>query len=601
VAGNNSVLAKMVVELSANTAKFTKSMHATQKSFADFTGGLTKLAGAVGIAFSVKEIAQFGLELGKLSGQAEGVRAAFERLPESEQLMKNLKEATGGTVSELELMKRAVQANNFEISLAALPRLLEFATLRAQQTGQSVDYLVDSIVTGIGRKSKLILDNLGISAVQLNEALGGSSTAASSIGEVADAVGKIAEDNLKNMAGFAENTATKIQRLDSSWENLKVTLGDLVNNVGLPDWIDQVKEGVEQLNQGLTKGATTQGLQSYVDMFNRMQPSGLAFLQMHAEIEEMSKRLGIRLIGLKDKATGAYKIVFDPRTPPKWINPTNKVTGELIITLESLKEKMEGLNDEFEITNVNDKKKLQNIGAQIIAINAQIEALEKLRKAEKDKNKFSKMDAAFFDPTMQTDFAKFGNNKSGENFMKDLGMDAKYFNDQLEQAASNVKNIAPPKNVQQQWIDFTGIINSGLSGIGRALGSAISGSQKLGDALLGVLGGVLVQLGEMLITAGVGVEAFKTSLRTLQGPIAIAAGVALIALGSAISSSISNLGSSNGRSSDGASTRSFQGAKAGNFNTAGLEIQVGGEFRVRGQDLIYIINRQDQKNGRTRG
>lgn len=592
------MLAKMVVEISARNAQFTKSMQATQKSFTAFTGGLTKLAGAVGIAFSVKEIAQFGLELGKLSGQAEGVRAAFERLPESEQLMKNLKEATGGTVSELELMKRAVQANNFEISLAALPRLLEFATLRAQQTGQSVDYLVDSIVTGIGRKSKLILDNLGISAVQLNEALGGASTAASSIGEVADAVGKIAEDNLKNMAGFAENTATKIQRLDSSWENLKVTLGDLVNNVGLPDWIDQVKEGVEQLNQGLTKGASTQGLQSYIDMFNRMQPSGLAFLQMHAEIEKMSTQLGVRLIGLKDKATGAYKIVFDPRTPPKWITPTTKVTGELIITLESLKEKMEGLNDQFETTDVNDQKKLQNIGAQIIAINAQIEALEKLRKAEKDRNKFSKMDAAFFDPTKGTQFEE--GSKTGSDFMKDLGMDAKYFNDQLEKAGQNVKNIAPPEDVKDKWIDFTGIVSSGLSGIGHALGSAISGSQNLGKALLGVLGGVLVQLGEMLIAAGVGVEAFKESLKSLNGYVAIAAGVALVALGSYLSSSIKNLGSANGGGTSNASR--FSGASNNNW-TANNSMQDSAPKLVtviKGQDLWVMLSNYQKGNIHTR-
>ena len=34
---------------------------------------------------------------------------------------------------------------------------------------KSVDFLVNSIVTGIGRKSVLILDNLGLSAVDVNE------------------------------------------------------------------------------------------------------------------------------------------------------------------------------------------------------------------------------------------------------------------------------------------------------------------------------------------------------------------------------------------------------------------------------------------------
>src|SRR5690606_14702252 len=98
---------------------------------------------------------------------------------------------------ELNLMKRAVQGSNFDISLQSLPKLLEFAAVRAQQTGQSVDYLVDSIVTGIGRKSPLILDNLGISASQLREEMNGVSLASASVGEVAEAVGRIAGTNLE--------------------------------------------------------------------------------------------------------------------------------------------------------------------------------------------------------------------------------------------------------------------------------------------------------------------------------------------------------------------------------------------------------------------
>ena len=156
------------------------------------------------MAFGAKELASAAIELSRISGEAEGVKNAFDRLPKSVQLMTDLKAATGGTVSELELMKRAVQASNFDISLEALPKLLEFATLRAQQTGQSVDYLVDSIVMGIGRKSKLILDNLGISAVALGAKLHGVSAEASSVGEVARAVGEIAQESLANMAGFAD-------------------------------------------------------------------------------------------------------------------------------------------------------------------------------------------------------------------------------------------------------------------------------------------------------------------------------------------------------------------------------------------------------------
>lgn len=183
--------------------------------------------------FAVSQIGEFVMDVSKLSGEAEGVRVAFERLPAATKLMLDLKDATSGTVSELDLMKRSVMAANFGISLKALPELLEFASIRAKQTGQSVDYLVDSIVTGIGRKSKLILDNLGISAVALGEAMGGVSMEAATVGEVAEAVGRIASENLKEMGEMSENASTKMERLGATWVNLKVAMGDAANGTGV--------------------------------------------------------------------------------------------------------------------------------------------------------------------------------------------------------------------------------------------------------------------------------------------------------------------------------------------------------------------------------
>jgi hypothetical protein len=232
-----TILAKMAVMISANSAELKKALAGTSNDLKSFQGNVMKLAGAVGLAFGVKEIATFGFEISKLAGEAKGVESAFNRLPNSEQLMKRLKEATHDTVSEMDLMKRSVQSANFGISLEALPKLLEFASLRAQQTGQSVDYLVDSIVTGIGRKSPLILDNLGISAVQLKKQLNGVSMEAASIGQVAEAVGRIASDNLAQMGEYSENTASSVQKLNAEWVNFKVRLGEAANSSTILDTV----------------------------------------------------------------------------------------------------------------------------------------------------------------------------------------------------------------------------------------------------------------------------------------------------------------------------------------------------------------------------
>jgi hypothetical protein len=553
----NSVLARLAVQISANTAEFNKSIAATQNSLKRFVGNVSKIAGTIGVAFGVQQVANFALEISKLSGEAEGVRAAFERLPNSTKLMNDLKDATGGTVSELDLMKRAVQASNFDISLEALPRLLEFATLRAQQTGQSVDYLVDSIVTGIGRKSKLILDNLGISAVQLNEALGGVTTGVASIGDVADAVGKIAESNLSNMAAFSDNAATKIQKLEASWTNVKVAIGDAANSTGfLGGSIDAVTASLDLLASkdltGVEKllaffGGASGAASAAVEDFKRRQQTIREEQEKQKQVVREVDRAFAEFNGNIDAYGKAIEThIYRTELLAEFQKRLVKEQTKNIETLETLKQKQEELNHIFEQTDANDKKKLINIGSEIIAVNRQIEAIENLRKAEKERNKFAKMDAAFFHFDKTNDFTK-GDKKSSD-FLKSVGLDPEEIEKRLEAAGKAVSRFGlVVRHTQQEMIDFTPMVVGAISGIGQALGSAISGSEKIGDALLRVLGSVLVQLGEMLITAGVGIEAFKKSLQSLNGAVAIAAGVALVALGAYVSGSIKGLGKNAGK------------------------------------------------------
>jgi hypothetical protein len=130
-------------------------------------------------------------------------------------------------------MKTATKAGTFGIGIGEMGQLLNFATRRAQETGQEVDYLVDSIVTGIGRKSPLILDNLGISATALREKLNGVSVEAASIGEVSRAVGQIASEQLRLMGESADTAADKLQRVNTIWANFKAETGQWVSRTGL--------------------------------------------------------------------------------------------------------------------------------------------------------------------------------------------------------------------------------------------------------------------------------------------------------------------------------------------------------------------------------
>jgi tape measure domain-containing protein len=105
----------------------------------------------------------------------------------------------------------------------------------------------------------------------------------------------------------------------------------------------------------------------------------------------------------------------------------------------------------------------------------------------------------------------------------------------------------------QNWIDLADGIKSTLEsagesaavGIGEVVGGLVSGSSGLNalpQMILSVVGDAAIQLGKLAIGIGVSVEAIKTAFKSLGGAGAVAAGIALIALGSVAKSGAASIG-----------------------------------------------------------
>lgn len=163
----------------------------------------------------VSESARVGVEMAE---QADGVTKAFNAM-DNPNLLDNLRKATKGTVNDVQLMTAAVQANDFRIPLEDLGKYLEFAQLKAQQTGQSVEYMTDSIVTGLGRKSPLILDNLGISAAEISEKT-------KETGDFMKAVAEIVDTQLAAAGETYISAADRAAQKTVELENAQKALGD---------------------------------------------------------------------------------------------------------------------------------------------------------------------------------------------------------------------------------------------------------------------------------------------------------------------------------------------------------------------------------------
>lgn len=265
---------KLSLQLDAENKRLKAKLAATKKDF----GGLGKqaqmLGGYIAGAFAVGRITDFLGESRKLAAELEGVGAAFKRLG-GDRYMDDLKKATANTVSELNLMKAAVQAQNLGLPIKNLSSLFEFATKRAQDTGESVDYLVDSIVRGIGRKSPLILDNLGISAIQLRKELKGVGMETASVADVAAAVGRIAQTEMAKAGPIIETSAIKTAQWGATFDNLKTSVGAFINE-GLnkiAPAVDKAIPFIEKLTEGIfggKRGYLERSIKNYKDNFDEL-------------------------------------------------------------------------------------------------------------------------------------------------------------------------------------------------------------------------------------------------------------------------------------------------------------------------------------------
>ena len=175
------------------------------------TKGVSVLAG---FASEMGDMVKQGIELAR---QGEGIRIAFERLNKPG-LLDNLREATHGTLTDLELMKAAVQFNDFKLPLEELGTMLEFAQKKAKDTGQSVDYMAQSIVTGLGRKSVMILDNLGLSAAEIKEKM-------KDTGDMTKAVGEIIREQMQKAGDYVETAADRATKANVNLHNKMEELG----------------------------------------------------------------------------------------------------------------------------------------------------------------------------------------------------------------------------------------------------------------------------------------------------------------------------------------------------------------------------------------
>ena len=158
--------------------------------------------------------------------------------------------------------------------------------------------------------------------------------------------------------------------------------------------------------------------------------------------------------------------------------------------------------------------------------------------------------------------------------------------------------------------DITNEVNSLVqdmaSGVGQAIGemmgALVKGEdpwQAFANAALSAFGTMAVRVGEMAIATGTATLGIKAALESLNGYVAIAAGVALVALGTMVKAGLSGIASGNYSAGAGVATSSTTSSFVGDYEQRDVYVNVRGTLQADGDQLIAVINNTNKKNNYT--
>lgn len=193
------------------------------------------------VTSAVVMAAKSAMSLAVIAARAGDTEYAFRRLAASfgadaDEIIAALKRASKGTTSEFDLIAKASMAMRLGVAtdVETFETLMKIATMRAKEFGFTASQAWGFLVTGIGRSSPLILDNIGflIKVADVTdkavEMTGKQVTALTKLDKqqaMVNIIIKEGADSLDSWGEAAVSAADKAATLDAKVGELKISLG----------------------------------------------------------------------------------------------------------------------------------------------------------------------------------------------------------------------------------------------------------------------------------------------------------------------------------------------------------------------------------------
>jgi len=156
-------------KLSHSTEKFSNTQERARKSTRILGGSLAVIRSRMllfnfALGLGVRQLGKFATTASKVENMERAFKTLSGEVDHSQDSLNKLKEATNGTMSEFDLFQQANNAMILGVSKNSdeMAEMFDIAQRLGRALGKDTASSVESLITGIGRQSRLMLDNIGI-------------------------------------------------------------------------------------------------------------------------------------------------------------------------------------------------------------------------------------------------------------------------------------------------------------------------------------------------------------------------------------------------------------------------------------------------------
>lgn len=633
----SSILAKLGVFISGDTAGLNRSLGQSQKALGAFqksanavSNQLTGLVAGLSFVALGREIINITSEFQKFEAVLTNTLGSNSEAQKALDQIREFAAKTPFSVQELTASFVKLANQGFEPTAEEMRKLGDLAS----STGKGFDQLTEAIIdaqTGEFERLKEFGIRASKSGDQVKFTFKGVQTqtefTADSIREYLLSLGDL-EGVSGSMSAISETLGGKISNLGDSFDNLLLTIGNLTSGP-LSDFVDLLQQALASAADALTDDKVITRLDTvnalYVESADNIEDisANLEKLGRLQKIEQQNYEDAAAKLGdLKNQVSLSseefFKLGKEQADAKEFADAYGAAIEALTIKMESLNQKMEvqrialipGINAEIkryeELKNqAFDEESIGRYNIKIQELRNELEVLNSVGSESgflKNLNSQQQIGITptITDPTQTSIENPFPTtiDVDTEPYLEKLreldSVSAEYHvNEETRTAAAIARNdaiIASQERVSASAIQFG-------ETIGSAFGEAAAGQISFKDALKKTAGEV-IKLFLQRALAGVVAGAASTSA---PPPVILALAAAGMAGISALFSKIGSAGSASVSGGGGISSVPRASAQRhGPVNPSNEPVsQV--EFVIHGNDLVGVIGSQNKRNGRLTG